>query len=66
MKRREKISKYIQSNLAAFIYDQELEYGYDACLERCEQNHVPCPYGEEHGRSDCLQCIEDYLDKEEN
>ena len=64
MKRRERIINDILSDLAGFIYDQELNYGYEACLEKCEQNRVRCPYGEEHSRENCLNCFNEFLDKE--
>ena len=64
MTRREKIVKNILQDLAGFIYENELEYGDYACLEACLQNRIPCPYGEKHGKNDCLRCIEEFLNKE--
>ena len=65
MTRREKITKIILQNMAEFIYDNELELGNFACLERCKQNRISCPFGEAHSKDNCLQCINEFLNKED-
>lgn len=64
MTRREKLIDQIERDLASFIYDMDLEYGNEACVEKCQNNTISCPYGEKHNRSKCIQCTNEYLDKE--
>lgn len=64
MTRGEQFLKKFHDDLAGRIYDLELEEAYSACLEKCENNAKPCPYGEAHSRANCIVCLEEYLNKE--
>lgn len=61
MTKHELLLERINYSLEEFIYDEELEVGEAACLWMTESNRCACPYGEEHMKENCLQCIKEYL-----